>query len=64
MGALIPLAVEIIPLLVKAGVDLTPTVEALFNANSSNIEATKALLHQQRAAALAVINDRSRDLQP
>lgn len=62
MGALIPLAVEIIPLLIKAGMDIAPTLTALVNANEGNIEETKALLHQQRAAALAVINDTSRDV--
>jgi hypothetical protein len=62
MGAIVPLAIEIIPLLVKAGMDLAPTVTALFNANESNVEETKALLHQQRAAALKIINDTSRDV--
>ena len=62
MGAIIPLAVEIIPLLVKAGMDLAPTITALVNADSGNIEETKNLLHQQRAAALAIINDKSRDV--
>ncbi len=62
MGALIPLAVEIIPLLIKAGMDLTPTITALVHANADNIEETKALLHKQRAAALAVINDTTRDI--
>ena len=61
MGALIPIAMEVIPLLVKAGMDLEPTISALVNANANNIEETKALLHQQRAAALAIINDTSRD---
>ena len=62
MGALIPLAAEILPLLIKAGMDLTPTITALVNANSGNIDDTRALLHQQREAALKVINDTSRDV--
>lgn len=62
MGAIIPLAVEILPLLIKAGMDIAPTVTALVNANSGNVEETKNLLHQQRAAALAIINDTSKDV--
>jgi hypothetical protein len=62
MGALIPIAMEVIPLVIKAGMDLEPTIAALLGANSGNIEETKALLHQQRAAALAIINDTSRDV--
>lgn len=62
MPAIILLATQLIPLLVAAGMDLAPTIEALINANDGNIEETKALLHRQRAEALAVINDRSRDV--
>lgn len=62
MPAIILLATQLIPLLVAAGMDLAPTIEALVNANDNNIEETKAFLHKQRADALAVINDRSRDV--
>lgn len=61
-AAIIALAVQVIPLIVKAGLDLEPTVEALVNSNADNVEETKALLHKQREAALAIINDTSRDL--
>lgn len=62
MSAIIALAAQLIPLLVAAGTDLAPTITALVNANEGNIEETKALLHKQRAAALATINDKSRDV--
>lgn len=62
MPAIVLLASQLIPLLVSLGRDLAPTIEALINANDDNIEETKAFLHKQRAEALAVINDTSRDV--
>lgn len=58
----VSLAVQILPLLIQAGMDITPTIQALVNANEGNTEETKNLLHQQRSAALQIINDRSRDV--
>lgn len=62
MPAIIALAAQIIPQLIALGMDIVPTIEALVNATPDNVEQTKAFLHQQRAAALAIINDKSRDL--
>ena len=58
----IALAAELLPLLIKAGMDITPTIEHLISVNKDNItDADWDFLRSQRAAALAVINDKSRD---
>ncbi len=62
MEAIVLLAAQLLPLLIAAGQDIAPTIRALINANDGNIEETKALLHKQRADALAIINDTSRDV--
>jgi hypothetical protein len=62
MGALVDLAVELLPLLIKAGMDIEPTIARLVHASASTVDADIAFLHQQRADALARINDKSHDV--
>lgn len=62
MPAIIALAAQIIPLLITAGMDIAPTLERLFNMSGTPTDADWDFLHQQRSAALATINDRSRDV--
>ena len=63
MPAIILLASQIIPLLITAGMDIAPVLMRLFNAKSDNItDADWAFLHEQRAAALKIINDTHRDV--
>lgn len=58
----IALAAQIIPLLISAGMTIEPTLERLFNAKGTPTDADWDFLHQQRAAALAIINDVHRDV--
>lgn len=63
MGAIVALAVQLIPLLIQAGMSIEPTIEHLISVNKDNITpADFDFLHQQRAAALVIINDKSRDV--
>ena len=58
-----PMKTEIIPLLITAGMDIAPIISRLFHAKPDNITpADWQFLHDQRAAALKIINDRSRDV--
>lgn len=63
MPAIVLLASQIIPLLITAGMDIAPVLERLLNANSGNVtDSDYEFLHDQRRKALAIINDRSRDV--
>lgn len=61
MGAFIALAAEIIPQLISAGMTIIPVLEKLVGTKDTPTDADWDFLHQQRAAALAIINDTSRD---
>jgi hypothetical protein len=63
MPAIIALVAQIIPLLITAGMDIAPVLMRLFNAKADSItDADWDFLHEQRRQALAIINDRSRDV--
>lgn len=62
MEAIIALAVQLLPLLIQAGMTIEPTIRALVGATADNVPETLALLHQEQASALTIINDPTRDV--
>jgi hypothetical protein len=63
MAAFVALAVQVIPLLIQAGLSIEPVIERLVKVNKDNItDADWDFLHAAQKDALDRINDTSRDV--